>query len=160
MVNFSHSQQSLCSVFYNVKTFSICAVCYEKSIYLLCRQSCSRLCLNSVSWDSMFIYSSLKCHKLPLWLLLMKNAAFCGPSTWIFVLIKPSLLEESLSQKKIINLLILYIVKTEAILDKNLCRMTLISLFTKLNTLNCFHAADITLQECNQDNKKVYTTPC
>ena len=75
---------------------------------------------------------------------------------------KPSLLEEPLSQKKIRNLLILYTVKTEAILDINLCsiklhelcefgqkkftcRITLISLFTELNTLNCFHAVDITL---------------
>ena len=38
---------------------------------------------------------------------------------------KPSLLEEPLSQKKIRNLLILYTVKTEAILDINLCSIKL-----------------------------------
>ena len=72
-----------------------------------------------------------------------------------------SLLEESLSQKTIRNLLILYIVKNEAILDINLCniklhelcefdqkkftcRITLISFFIKLNTLNFFPSADVT----------------
>ena len=51
-------------------------------------------------------------------------------------------------------------------LDINLCsiklhelcefypkKIYLISLFMKLNTLNCFPSADITLQECCQDNK-------
>ena len=70
----------------------------------------------------------------------------------------PSLLEESLSEKKIRNLLILYIIKNKAMLDINLCsiklhelcefypkKIYLISLFIKLNTLNCFPSADITL---------------
>ena len=101
-------------------------------------------------------------HLLLFWLLLMENISFCGPSTWIFVFIKPSLLEESLSHKKIRNLLILCIVKNEAMLainlcsiklhelcefdqNKNTCRITSISLFIKLNILNCFPSADITL---------------
>ena len=64
--------------------------------------------------------------------------------------------------KKNQNLIILCIVKNEAMLDinlcsiklhelcefhqnKNICRITLISLFVKLNILNCFPSADITL---------------
>ena len=80
-----------------------------------------------------------------------------------------SLCNVSYKVKTFLNLLILYIVKNEAILDINLCsiklpelcefdpktftcRITMISLFIKLNTLNCFPSADITLQECSQDN--------
>ena len=43
----------------------------------------------------------------------------------VFIFIKASLLEESLSQKKIRNLLFLYIVKNEAKLDINLCSIKL-----------------------------------
>ena len=43
--------------------------------------------------------------------------------------------------------------------NKNICRITLISLFVKLNILNCFPSADITLQECSQINKTVPITP-
>ena len=44
--------------------------------------------------------------------------------------------------------------------NKNICRITLISLFVKLNILNCFPSADITLQECSQDNNTVSITTC
>ena len=57
--------------------------------------------------------------------------SFCGPSTWIFVFIRPSL------QKKIRNLLILYLVKNEAMLDVNLCSIKLHELceFSQKNLL-------------------------
>ena len=89
MVIFSHSQYSLRSVFYKVKTFSIRTICYEKSIHLSSVQEKLPKNLFGVSWDLIFIYSSLK---------------FPGKSTVLSinvdVFLKPSLLEESLSQKK------------------------------------------------------------
>ena len=34
--------------------------CGMKKIYVVCRQNCSRICLSGVSWDLIFINSSLK----------------------------------------------------------------------------------------------------
>ena len=48
MANFLHSQYFLCSVFYKVKTFSICAICYEKVIHLSIVQA--KLSKNLFQW--------------------------------------------------------------------------------------------------------------
>ena len=129
----------MCSVFSKVKIFSICAICYEKSIYLLCRQNCPRTCVSSVSWDSAFIYSSLKLPgkaQFSLWMSLAPFVAiadgkhcFLWTINMDFCLHKAEFISGVLVTKKIGNLLILYIAKTEAILDINISSIKLHELY-------------------------------
>ena len=100
----------------------------------MCRQNFPRTCLGGINWDSVFMYSSLKLPGKGTFPSINIISSLCGHCWWktflltinmVFVFIMASLLEESLSQKKIRNLLFLYIVKSEAMLDINLCSIKL-----------------------------------
>ena len=152
--------------------------------YLVSRQNCSRTCLSGVSWNLISIYSSLKLPGKETVLPMNFISSLCGHCWWKTSLFEDHrygslsswswvCIEESLAQKNWENFL--YMLKNGSLLDINLCviklhefckfapkkifrRMTLISLFIKLNTFNCFPSVDITLQECSQDNNTVYMT--
>ena len=109
MVNFSHSQYSFSSSFYQVKTFSICD---EKITHLSSVQA--KLLKNLFDWFQLgfdFKYSSLKMSGKGIVLSMDFISFLCGNcrwktslfrllSTWIFVFIRRVYREESLSQKK------------------------------------------------------------
>ena len=152
MVNFSDSQYSLCSVFYKVKTFLICAICSEKGIYLVCRQTSQEL-VWVVSAGIQFSYIlHWYCQVRALFSLWMSLAPFVaiadGKRGFLWTMNMDLFLHKSefirgvlVTKKKL--------VKNYAILDINLCsiklpelcefdqkkstcRITLTSLFIKL----------------------------
>ena len=108
MVNFSHSQYSFSSAFYQVKTFSICD---EKITHLSSVQA--KLLKNLFDWFQLgfYFYTSLKMSGKGIVLSMDFVSFLCGNcrwktslfgllSTWIFVFISRVYREESLSQKK------------------------------------------------------------
>ena len=115
----------MCSAFYKVKTFSICE---EKITHL--SNVLPKLLKTLFSWFQLGFYFSISLLKIPgkgtvlsidfisflcgyCW---WKTSFFCGPSTWIYVFIKPSLYGGILVTKISEICLFLYMFKNGALL--------------------------------------------
>ena len=98
-------------------------------VYVVCSQNVSRIYLGGARWDLIWFELISRIATV-----IFKNAisyqcgccwwkTFCGPSTWIFVLIKLSLYREVLVTKSSDIFLFLSMVKNEAILVIKLCTL-------------------------------------